>query len=85
MHLGQSAAPDLTLPSGVVRARMLSVLGYSNLVIEHHLLVDAYRRMLRHAVAGELRVQHEVVPLAEVDRAWRAQRSAPHRKLVIAP
>lgn len=85
VHLGQSASPDLVLPSGVVRARMLSVLGYSNLVMPREQLAEAYQRMLRHAAAGELRVQHETVPLDGAADAWQAQRTAPHRKLVIAP
>lgn len=64
---------------------MLSVLGYSNLVMPRDQLTEAYQRMLRHAAAGELRVQHETVPLDGAAGAWQAQRTAPHRKLVIAP
>lgn len=86
VHLGESAATELVLPSSVVRARMLSVLGYSNtLVAPRELLTLAYQRMLRHAAAGELRVRYEVLPLDGVAEAWRAQRSSPHRKLVITP
>jgi NADPH:quinone reductase-like Zn-dependent oxidoreductase len=86
VHLGESAATELVLPSAVVRARMLSVLGYSNtLVTPREVLAQAYQRMLRHAAAGELRVQYEIVPLDGVAEAWRAQRSSPHRKLVITP
>lgn len=85
VHLGQSAAPEVNLPSGTLRARMQSVLGYSNLVMPREQLAEAYQRMLRHAARGELQVQHEAVPLDGVADAWQAQRSAPHRKLVIAP
>lgn len=85
VHLGQSASADLVLPSGVVRARMLSVLGYSNLVMPREQLAEAYQQLLRHAARGELQVRHEAMALDKVAEAWQAQRSAPHRKLVLVP
>jgi hypothetical protein len=37
--------------------------------------------MCEHALAGELKVETEGVPLREIEEAW--QRKSPHRKLVI--
>lgn len=85
VHVGQSAEPQLDLPSGVVRAKMLSILGYSNLVVGHALLTSTFHRMLRYAAHDELRIHHTVLPLERGDDAWRAQRTSPHSKLVLTP
>jgi NADPH2:quinone reductase len=45
---------------------------------------DAYRKVLAHALAGDLAVDLEVVPLDDVATAWERQAQSPNRKLVIA-
>jgi hypothetical protein len=41
--------------------------------------------MLRHAAAGELTVDYELLPLDQVAQAWERQAASPGRKLVLAP
>ena len=64
---------------------MLSILGHSNPAVPADVRQDAYRQMLRHAAAGELTVDYELLPLARVADAWERQAASPGRKLVLAP
>jgi NADPH2:quinone reductase len=85
VQLGQSASKEATFESGVVRGRVLSILGHTNGAAPPEVRADAYRRMLRHAAAGELHVDYEVLPLDRVTEAWERQEASPNRKLVLAP
>jgi NADPH:quinone reductase len=85
VQMGQSAGAEATLPSAQVRGKSLSILGHSNQAAPSGVLADAYRRMLDHAAAGELTVDHEVVPLEAAPEAWERQASFPRLKLVLAP
>jgi NADPH:quinone reductase len=85
VQVGQSAGAEATLASSQVRGKSLSILGHSNHAAPPHVLAVAYRRMLDHAAAGELTVDHEVVPLEEARTAWERQASFPRRKLVLEP
>jgi len=82
VHLGQSAGPEATLASGTVRGKQLDLLGYSNFAVPVDVLRREYNRLVRHAVAGEIRVDVESLPLDEVAEAWRRQAAGGAPKLV---
>ena len=48
-------------------------------------LAREYRRLVQHAIAGEIRVELERVPLDGVADAWQRQADGPGRKLVRRP
>ena len=83
VHLGQSAGPHASIPSGLVRGKRLDLLGYSNFGVPPDVLAEEYRRLVAHALAGEVRVDVERVGLEEVGEAWRRQSEGAGRKLVI--
>jgi NADPH:quinone reductase-like Zn-dependent oxidoreductase len=85
VHLGQSAAHEIALASGLLRGQMLSVLGYTNLLVPQGIRHEAYLTMLGRAAAGDLKVETEEVALSGVTHAWLRQGSAPRRKLVVLP
>jgi NADPH:quinone reductase-like Zn-dependent oxidoreductase len=85
VHLGQSAGPEATIASSVVRGKSLSILGHSNFAVPLEVRAEAYARMARHAAAGELRVDVEKIPLDMVEEAWERQKASPHQKLVLVP
>jgi NADPH2:quinone reductase len=85
VQLGQSAGKEATLESGWIRAKLLSILGHTNFAAPGEIRNDAYLRMVRHAAAGELTVDHEVMPLDRVVEAWELQEASPNRKLVLSP
>jgi NADPH2:quinone reductase len=85
VQLGQSAGPEAPLPSAAVRGKMLTILGHTTLLTPRDAVADAYRRVLSHAAAGRLTLDHRVMPLEQVGDAWRRQESFPRRKLLLRP
>jgi threonine dehydrogenase-like Zn-dependent dehydrogenase len=85
VQVGQSAGKDATLESGWIRTKLLSILGHTNFAAPAEVRHDAYLRMVRHAAANELTVDHEVMPLERVAEAWDIQQASPNRKLVLSP
>jgi NADPH2:quinone reductase len=85
VQIGQSASPEATIESGAVRGRLISILGHTNFAAPAEVRRDSYQRMLRHATAGELTVDYEVLPLERVGDAWERQAGSPGRKLVLVP
>jgi NADPH:quinone reductase-like Zn-dependent oxidoreductase len=84
-HLGQSAAPAITLPSGFVRGKQLQILGYSNFAVPLDALANGYAEVIGHAVAGRLHLDAEAVPLDRVGDAWARQARGHDVKLVLVP
>ena len=85
VQIGQSAGSEATLASAPIRGKMLSILGHTNQAAPPDVIADAYRRMVEHAAAGRLTVDHETVPLERVADAWERQEAFPRRKLVLEP
>jgi NADPH2:quinone reductase len=85
VQLGQSAGAEATIPSAVLRGKLLSVLGHANFGASAEVKRGAYTRMTRHAAAGELTADFETVSLADAADAWERQRAGPHLKLVVVP
>jgi NADPH:quinone reductase-like Zn-dependent oxidoreductase len=82
-HLGQSAAPTITLPSGFVRGKQLKLFGYSNFAVPLDALAQGYADVVGHATAGRIRLDTEAMPLDEVADAWARQAQGAHVKLVL--
>ncbi len=85
IQLGQSAGATAELSAGSVRGKLLSILGHANFVTPAEVRADAYTRMVRHAAAGEIRIEVERIPLGGVAGAWARQQDGPRRKLVLEP
>jgi NADPH:quinone reductase len=71
--------------SADVRGKGLEILGHTNFGVPAEERAAAYRRMVEHAARGELRLDHEVIPLDRVADAWERQAASPGRKLVLTP
>jgi NADPH2:quinone reductase len=85
VNLGQSAGATSELASADVRFKNLSLLGHTNFAVPADELAEHYRRLVAHAVAGEIRLDVERVPLAAVADAWRRQAEGAGTKLVVVP
>ena len=85
MNLGQSAGATSELASADVRFKNLALLGHTNFAVPEDELAEHYRRLVAHAVAGEIRLDVERVPLADVADAWRRQAEGAGTKLVVVP
>jgi NADPH:quinone reductase-like Zn-dependent oxidoreductase len=85
VQLGQLAALTVELPAPVVRAAPLELRGFA---IFHEPIESrraAYRELAPHVSAGDITVDVERLPLADVAAAWERQRAGAHAKLVLAP
>ena len=85
VNLGQSAGPTAELASAAVRFKNLSILGHTNFAVPPQELAEHYRRLVDHAIAGEIRLELERVPLDSVAEAWRRQAEGAGAKLVVIP
>jgi len=85
VQLGRSAAETMELRSGTVRGRALRIIGHTNMLTPVEVRRESYQWLMDRAGSGELRVEVETVPLAEVAEAWNRQRDSPGHKLVLAP
>ena len=85
VNLGQSAGATSELASAAVRFKNLSILGHTNYLVPAHELAEHYRRLVQHAVAGDIRLEVERVPLDSVGDAWRRQAEGAGTKLVVVP
>ena len=82
VQVGESAAPTVTLPAAVLRSTALTILGTAG-IPARDVLVEAFQRVMAHAAKGDLQIDTERVPLADIENAW--QREQPGRRLVIIP
>jgi NADPH2:quinone reductase len=85
VNLGQSAGATAELASAAVRFKNLSILGHTNFAVPPDELAGHYRRLVGLAVAGEIRLDVERVPLDAVADAWRRQAEGPGTKLIVVP
>jgi NADPH:quinone reductase-like Zn-dependent oxidoreductase len=85
VNLGQSAGATATLSSEAVRFKNLAILGNSVYAAPFDVLEEHYRRLVEHAVAGDIRLDVERVPLDAVADAWRRQVEGARTKLVVVP
>jgi NADPH2:quinone reductase len=85
VHVGQSAGPETTIRSGFVRGKQLELLGFSNFAAPRDVICEEYRRLVEHALAGDIRIDVERVALDDVPVAWERQAAVPDAKLVVVP
>jgi NADPH2:quinone reductase len=72
VQLGQSAGPTATLPSAAIRGKQLELYGYSNFAVPADTLSEHYRRLVGHALGGEIRLDFDRVGLDDVGDVWGA-------------
>jgi NADPH2:quinone reductase len=81
VHLGQSAGPEATLLSSVVRGKQLSILGFTVFTLSPDVRVEIYLGLAEHVAAGRIRIELEMFPLERVGEAWSAQQEG--RKAIV--
>jgi NADPH:quinone reductase len=70
VQLGQAAGPTATLPSAAIRGKQLELYGYSDFAVPADTLAEQYRRLIGHALGGEIQVDVERIGLDDVPGAW---------------
>ena len=82
VQVGESAAPTITLPAAVLRSTAITMMGTAG-IPPYEVLVDAFQRVMEYAASGDLHIDTERVPLADIENAW--QREQTGLRLVIIP
>jgi NADPH2:quinone reductase len=85
VNLGQSAGATAALSSEALRFKSLAILGFSVYAVPSDVLAEHYRRLVDHAVAGDIRLDVEQVRLDSITDAWRRQAEGAGAKLVVVP
>lgn len=80
VQVGESAAPAITLPAAVLRSTALTILGTAG-IPPRNILLEAFEQVMAHAAKGELQIDTERVPLADIENAW--ERDQRGRRFVI--
>ncbi len=83
VQVGESAGPTISLPAAVLRSTRLTILGTAGLP-PPDILVDAFKQVMARAAQGELHIDTEPVPLAQIEDAWQRQ-DQQGRRLVVIP
>ena len=83
VNIGHSAGADQPPPFEDLRKRGASLIGMSSGWTPMARKREVYAEVLDAAVTGQINVDFEVVPLADVASAWERQQGSPHVKLVI--
>ena len=82
VQAGESAGATISLPAAVLRSTALTILGTAG-IPPREVLAEALNKVLALGAKGELKIETERVPLAQVDRAWRHVQSG--TRTVIVP
>jgi NADPH:quinone reductase-like Zn-dependent oxidoreductase len=86
VQVGQLAGVELTLPAPAVRSVSLDLRGFSVAHPPPEVRREGYATLSRHVADGDIVVDVEALPLAQVDTAWERQRGAEGgAKLVLVP
>ena len=83
LQVGESAAPTITLRAAVLRSTALTILGTAG-VPPREVLFDAMQQVLGRAARGELRIDTERVPLADIEKVWERKEEG-GRRIVVFP
>lgn len=82
VQVGESAGSSVTLPAAVLRSTALTLFGTAG-IPALDVLVEAFQQVMAYAAKGDLQIDTESVPLADIEDAWPQER--PGRRLVIIP
>jgi NADPH:quinone reductase-like Zn-dependent oxidoreductase len=84
VQIGAITGPEIALPSEALRACNLKLMGSGQGSVSTAGIVEELPALAREVDAGNLAVDAEPIPLAEVESAWNAP-VAPGRRLVFVP
>jgi NADPH2:quinone reductase len=84
VQVGESAGPAISLPAATLRSSRLEILGAgSGSAPPASMWGPAYQQLMTQVAAGKLRIDVELIPLADIQAAWRRDQGG--RRLVMIP
>jgi len=85
VHLGQLAGATIALPAVTTRRACIDVMGFAYYHPPIEIQAQAYAELSRLAAAGEIALDIETRPLADIGAAWDAQAAESRRRQVLIP
>jgi len=83
VQVGESAGPTINLPAAVLRSTALTIMGTAG-IPPMPVLMEAMNQVLTRGASGDLRIETDSVPLADVERAWTRKETS-GRRIVLVP
>ena len=84
IEIGEMAGPTISLSAAALRSSGIEISGAGGGGVPHGVILDAFPKMWALAARGQLHIDIERVPLAEVESAWQRNDLA-GRRLVLIP
>jgi NADPH:quinone reductase-like Zn-dependent oxidoreductase len=85
LHIGSMAGQSMTLRGAPIRRTCADVLGFAYYHAPMEIQAQAYAELCRLAAAGELALDVETRPLADIGAAWDARAAGNRRRQVLIP
>jgi NADPH:quinone reductase-like Zn-dependent oxidoreductase len=84
IEIGEMAGPTISLSASALRSSGIEISGAGGGSVPHSVIFDAFPKVWALAASGQLHIDTERVPLADVESAWQ-RNDLPGRRLVIIP
>ncbi len=84
IEIGEMAGPTISLSAAALRSSGIEISGTGGGSVPHSVIFEAFPKVWALAASGQLHIDTERVPLADVESAWR-RNDLPGRRLVIIP
>jgi NADPH:quinone reductase-like Zn-dependent oxidoreductase len=82
VQVGEGAGATISLPAAVLRSAPLTIMGTAG-IPAYEILMDAFQQVMTRTAGGELRIDIDKVPLAQVESAWKSDGGG--RRIVLIP
>jgi NADPH:quinone reductase-like Zn-dependent oxidoreductase len=83
IEIGEMAGPRITLSAAALRSSGIEIYGSGGGSVPHTAIFDAFPQMWALAASGQLHIETEPIPLADVESAWRRNDLAGCRLVLI--
>jgi NADPH2:quinone reductase len=83
VQVGESAGATIRLPAAVLRSTAVTILGTAGMP-PREVLFDAMKQVLERGALGELRIETQRAPMAEIESVWKRAGQA-GRRIVMVP
>jgi NADPH2:quinone reductase len=83
VQVGESAGATINLPAAVLRSTAVTITGTAG-IPAREILFDAMKQVLERGAAGELRIETDRVPLADIEGVWKRTEQR-GRRIVVTP
>lgn len=85
VHIGTTVAPGFNASGGVLRKASIDILGFAYYHAPIAEQAAAYAQLCRCAMAGQLGIEIEILPLSQLPQAWQQQAAGVSRRFVLEP